>query len=263
MAGRLQDKVAIVTGAGSIAPGLGQRQGGVRPVRPRGGHGIRRRHQSGSGRGDLPHHRRRGRHRESPCHGRHQQRPGEGHGGRLHGRLRPHRHPAQQRRRLRARRPGGHARRRVRPADRIQPEKRLPDVQALYPGDGKAGRRRHHQRLVPGRRAAYRPLPFGLWRGQGGPDALHPDHGGRVRAEGHPLQHGGAGPCADAPGRAPHGAPVPGRGFSGHARSSLQGHPHGPHGRRLGRGLTRLCTWPPTRPRTPPASTSPWTAASA
>ena len=146
MAGRLQDKVALVTGAGCVGPGLGQRprhRGSLRAGRRKGLRGGQKPEDHGRNRREVP----RGRASDdhNPRVRRDRQRLGHGDGRGLHEGVRPHRRSGQQRRRLGRRRPGGDGGGGVRRADRLQPQERVPHLQARAADHGAAGRRRDHQ----------------------------------------------------------------------------------------------------------------------
>ena len=140
MTGRLQDRVAIVTGAGSVGPGLGQRARGGGALRRRGRAGVRGGPGPGPARGNRRARSRGRRRHRDPFVRRHAGGFGRRDGARLPGRMGTDRRPGQQRRRLCGRRPGRDVGRGLGRADRPQPEERLPDVQARASGDGGPGR---------------------------------------------------------------------------------------------------------------------------
>ena len=150
MGKRLQDKVALVTGAGSIGPGWGNGKATAVLFAREGAKvfGIDLDlHAADETRGIIE---AEGgvcaTHAADVSKGR--ERRGDGRG--LHGRVRPHRRPGQQRRHRAHRRHRRDRGGRLGPGHRRQPEERVSDLQARCADHGAAGQRRHRQHRVGG-----------------------------------------------------------------------------------------------------------------
>ena len=142
MSGRLQDKIAIVTGAGCVGPGWGNGRATCVRFAEEGAKIFAVDRDLASVAETVERVQGRGRRDRRTAMRRHRLGLGRRHGGGVPQTLRPHRRAGQQCRRLGRRRPGRDGGRGVGRPGRLQPQERVPHLQARAAGDGEAGQRR-------------------------------------------------------------------------------------------------------------------------
>ncbi len=261
MSGRLQDKVAIVTGAGCIGPGWGNGRATAVRFAQEGARifAVDRKPDSvdetvaaraGGRRRD----------RRAPMR-RHQRRLGRGHGRGLRQALRPHRRAGEQCRRLGARRAGGDARKR---SGTRQVDYNLKSVfltlKHVLPVMEAAEARRHRQHGLELRPALDRRGAGRLRRDQG---RRHPDVArgrGAICQQGHPREHGGPRPVAHADGGGAARRPARRRRRRGAARLTASSASRSASWATAATPPTPRCSSPPTRRASSPAPRS-WSTA--
>ena len=199
MSGRLQDRIAIVTGAGCVGPGWGNGRA-TWSASPR--KAPRFSPSTATRRATETVERVKAVAARSRCSMRRHHTPPSPPWSRPASTLRPHRHPRQQRRRLGAWRPGRNVGGGLGRPDRLQSQKRFPHLQARAAGDGEAGRAPSLTSPRP-RHPLHRRQPGRLCRHQSRRDPVVARRRRAIRGQRHPREHRRARATAHAHGRGP------------------------------------------------------------